>query len=105
MIELHKDHKLVQAYAVMYTLVMGLDENGNRPSDEDTARALVYFASDEYDGDFLPWPRPPIDPKLAAYDAATDALESFQAGLMTEQELAHALKSAGEIIGGHSDAA
>ena len=45
-----KDEKLGQAYQVIADFLM--------PSAEpDAARVLDYFASDEFDPDFLPWPR------------------------------------------------
>ena len=45
-----KDEKLGQAYQVIADLLMRSDE-------PDAARVLDYFADDEFDPDFLPWPR------------------------------------------------
>lgn len=47
-----KDEKLAQAYQVIASLMAG------SASEEEAVRALDYFASDEFDEDFLLWPRP-----------------------------------------------
>lgn len=44
-----KDEKLGQAYQVIAALLADVDGTDTR--------VLDYFASDEFDPDFLPWPR------------------------------------------------
>ena len=48
-----KDEKLGQAYQVIASLMEFVELDGQ----SEKTRALDYFAGDDFDPDFLPWPR------------------------------------------------